>query len=248
MEIISSICISYILIYYIIRYTAYMLYIIGTPIGNLGDMSPRAIEALKKADTILMESPQDSLRLLQIFEIGKKPIVKYNEANAKQVISKIREVLQSGDVALITSAGMPGVSDPGFHAVQVARELKVEVQVIPGPSAVTSLVALCGMPMHDFAFVGFLPRTEGKLKKLFALYKDREQAMIFFESPFRIQKSMKILETTVPEVPVFLAKELTKKFESSVYGTPKEVNAWLAEKKEHTKGEFVGVVGFHLVK
>jgi 16S rRNA (cytidine1402-2'-O)-methyltransferase len=220
-----------------------MLYIIGTPIGNLGDMSPRAIEALKKASVVLMESPQDSLRLLQLFEIGRKPVIKYNDANAKGVLPKIKEALQEGDVALITSAGMPGVSDPGFHAVKAARELGIEVQVIPGPSAVTSVIALCGMPIYDFVFVAFLPRTEGKLKKLFEAYTNREQAMVFFESPFRIQKSMKALETVAPDVQVFLAKELTKKFESSVYGTPKEVNEWLAEKKEHTKGEFVGVVG-----
>jgi len=223
-----------------------MLYIIGTPIGNLGDMSPRAIEALKKVDTVLMESPQDSLRLLSIFGIPKKSIIKYNDANAKGVLPKIKEVIQMGDVALITSAGMPGVSDPGFHVVRAARELRVEVQVVPGPSAVTSVIALCGMPIYDFSFVAFLPRTEGKLKKLFEEYREREQAMVFFESPFRIQKSMKILETTIPETPVFLAKELTKKFESSVYGTPKEINAWLADKKEHTKGEFVGVIAFHL--
>ena len=223
-----------------------MLYIIGTPIGNLRDMSPRAIELLKEADTILMESPQDSLRLLQIFEIPKKPVIKYNDANAKQVIPKIREALQKGGVALITSAGMPGVSDPGFHAVQVARELHIEAQVIPGPSAVTSAIALSGMPIYDFAFVGFLPRTEGKLKKLIEEYKNREQAVVFFESPFRIQKSMKILELVVPSAQVFLAKELTKKFESSVYGIPKEVNEWLADKKEHTKGEFVGIIGFQL--
>ncbi|MFA7201877.1 MAG: 16S rRNA (cytidine(1402)-2'-O)-methyltransferase [Candidatus Paceibacterota bacterium] len=225
-----------------------MLYIIGTPIGNLQDMSPRAIEALKKAHTILMESPQDSLRLLSIFNIPKKSIIKYNDANAKGVVSKIREILQIEDVALITSAGMPGVSDPGFHVVKAARELEIEVQVIPGPSAVTSVIALCGMPIYDFAFMAFLPRTEGKLKKLFQEYKEREQAMVFFESPFRIQKSIKLLEATIPDVPVFLAKEITKKFESSIYGTPKEVNAWLAEKKEHTKGEFVGVIGFHLLK
>ena len=223
-----------------------MLYIIGTPIGNFRDMSPRAIASLKEADTILMESPQDSLRLLQIFEIPKKPVIKYNDAIAKQVIPKIREALQKGTVALITSAGMPGVSDPGFHAVQVARELQIGVQVIPGPSAVTSAIALCGMPIYDFAFVGFLPRTEGKLKKLFEGYKNREQAVVFFESPFRIQKSLKVLESTLPNTQVFLAKELTKKFESSVYGTPQEINAWLGEKKEHTKGEFVGVIGFHL--
>ncbi len=223
-----------------------MLYIIGTPIGNLGDMSTRAIEALKGADTILMESPQDSLRLLDIFNIGRKPVIKYNDANAKQVLPKINNALQAGDVALITSAGMPGVSDPGFHAVQAARELGVEVWVIPGPSAVTSVIALCGMPIYGFSFVAFLPRTEGKLKKLFTEYQERKQAVVFFESPFRIQKSMKILETAIPDIQVFLAKELTKKFESSVYGTPKEINAWLGERKEHTKGEFVGVIGFHL--
>lgn len=223
-----------------------MLYIVGTPIGNLQDMSPRAIDALKNAGTILMESPQDSLRLLDVFDIGRKPVIKYNDANAKQVPSKIKDALQKDDVALITSAGMPCVSDPGFHAVQIARELGIEVQVIPGPSAVTSVIALSGMPIYDFAFVGFLPRTEGKLKKIFEEYKERKQAVVFFESPFRIQKSMKILEIVAPNVQAFLAKELTKKFESSIYGTPNEINTWLGEKKEHTKGEFVGVLGFHL--
>lgn len=225
-----------------------MLFVVGTPIGNLEDMSPRAIEALKTADTILMESPQDSLRLLQVFGIPKKSVIKYNDANAKQVLPKIREVLQKENVALVTSAGMPGVSDPGFHAVQAARELGIEVQVIPGPSAVTSVIALCGIPIYDFTFVAFLSRTEGKLKRMFEEYHNRKQAMVFFESPFRIQKSMKVLETIAPGVQVFLAKELTKKFESSIFGTPKEVNVWLAEKKEHTKGEFVGVIAFHLVK
>lgn len=224
-----------------------MLYIVGTPIGNLQDMSPRAIETLKQVNTILMESPQDSLRLFQIFEIPKKSIIKYNDANAKRVLPKIKEALQNGDVAFITSAGMPGVSDPGFHAVMAAHELGIEVRIIPGPSAVTSVIALCGIPIYNFTFVAFLPRTEGKLKKMFEEYKSREQAMVFFESPFRILKSIKVLEAIAPNVYVFLAKELTKKFESSAYGTPKEINRWLLEEKGRTKGEFTGIIAFHIL-
>jgi 16S rRNA (cytidine1402-2'-O)-methyltransferase len=221
-----------------------MLYIVGTPIGNLQDMSPRAVEALKKAEVIIMESPADSKKLLHALEIGEKVVRKFNDENGKKVIELLVKELSEKDGAYITSAGMPTVSDPGALLVSEARKNGIQVQVIPGPSAVTTALAGSGVRTNEFTFVGFPPRKQGQLEKLFGGYAERETVLVFFESPFRIVKTLQALVRVAPEAYVCAAKELTKLFENYFTGTPEEVIKQLSENQKNTKGEFTVVVDF----
>lgn len=225
-----------------------MLYIIGTPIGNLKDISQRAKGTLHAVDIVIMESPTDSKRLLQILGITKKEIRKLNDENARAVIPGLIQEVQKKDVAYITSAGMPSISDPGALLVKAAREEKIPIQVVPGPSAVTTALAGSGILTHEFSCVGFLPRKSGHIEKIFKQYADRDSVLIFFESPFRIVKTMTILEKVIPDAYVCVAKELTKIFENYFTGTPSEVRAQLEENKKNTKGEFTVVVDFRHTK
>lgn len=138
-----------------------MLYIVGTPIGNLGDITQRALEILRATPTIVMESPQDSMKLLRAFKLPQKNIIKFNERNKKAARGVVEHALLSGDVVYITSAGMPGISDPGADIVCLARACETPVTIIPGVSALTSAIALSGMTFHEFTFVGFLPKKAG---------------------------------------------------------------------------------------
>ncbi|MFA6494997.1 MAG: 16S rRNA (cytidine(1402)-2'-O)-methyltransferase [Candidatus Paceibacterota bacterium] len=221
-----------------------MLYIVGTPIGNLKDITERALEILRTVPVIIMESPQDSMRLVRAYALPQKEIIKYNERNRKRMEAEVLTVLQEKDAAYITSAGMPGISDPGEDLVRLARAHSVPVNVVPGPSALTAALALSGLPIREFSFISFPPKKEGQLKKLFVEYAERKTTLVFFESPFRIVKTIAALEKTVPDVRVFVAKELTKMFENSFEGMPADVLAQLATSPKNTKGEFVVVVAF----
>ena len=221
-----------------------MLYIVGTPIGNLKDITQRAREVLRDVPVIIMESPQDSMRLVRAYQLPQKEIIKYNERNRKRAEANVLAVLQEKDAAYITSAGMPGISDPGGDLVRLARDNDIPVNVVPGPSALTAALALSGLTIREFSFVGFPPKKEGQLKKLFSEYAERKTTLVFFESPFRIAKTIVALERAVPGAHVFVAKELTKVFENSFGGTPADVAAQLAASPKNTKGEFVVAVQF----
>ncbi len=222
-----------------------MLYIVGTPIGNLKDITQRALEVLRDVPVIIMESPQDSMRLVRAYALPQKEIIKYNERNRKGVEAKVLAVLQEKDAAYITSAGMPGISDPGTDIVRLARDNGVAVNVVPGPSALTAALALSGLAIREFSFIGFPPKKEGQLKKLFSEYAERKATLVFFESPFRIAKTITALEKTIPDARVFVAKELTKVFENSFQGTPADVLGQLSASPKNTKGEFVVAVAFN---
>jgi 16S rRNA (cytidine1402-2'-O)-methyltransferase len=221
-----------------------MLYIVGTPIGNLKDVTERAREILRTVPVIIMESPQDSMRLVRAYALPQKEIIKYNERNRKKMTPRVLAALREEDVAYITSAGMPGISDPGSDIVRLARDNGIAVTVVPGPSALTAALALSGLPIREFSFIGFPPKKEGQLKKLFTEYAERKTTLVFFESPFRIVKTITALGKTAPDTRVFVAKELTKLFENSFEGTPADIMAQLAASSKNMKGEFVVVVMF----
>ncbi len=221
-----------------------MLYIVGTPIGNLKDITQRALEILRDVPVIIMESPQDSMRLVRAYALPQKEIIKYNERNRKGMENRVLAILREKDAAYITSAGMPGISDPGEDLVRLARDNGIAINVVPGPSALTAALALSGLAIREFLFVGFPPKKEGPLKKLFIKYAERKTTLVFFESPFRIVKTIAALEKAVPGARVFVAKELTKMFENSFEGTPADVLNQLAANSKNVKGEFVVVISF----
>lgn len=221
-----------------------MLYIVGTPIGNLKDLSPRALEILKSVDVLLLESPEDSRPLLNFYDIKPKKLIKYNEENRKKITSTILEILIKEDAALITSAGMPGVSDPAADLVNGCYKNGIVVAPVPGPSALTAAISVSGMYEKGFLFVGFLPRKKGEIVKMFREATENGHALVFFESPFRLAKTVAILVENYPKAEVFVGKEMTKKFETYIKNTPAELLAIMKENKDFLKGEFTLVIKF----
>ncbi len=218
------------------------LSLVGTPIGNLGDITLRAVEALKDADRIYAEDTRRSRTLLSHLGIEGKRLVSLHAHSTERAIGAAVEVLMSGEnVALVTDAGMPGVSDPGAELVRAAQKAKIEVTVLPGPSAVTAAVALSGLVDGPFTFLGFLPRKG--LKRIEALkhLSSSAEPQIFFESPHRIKGTLNdLLEVCGPTRRVALCREITKKFEETLLLPLSELAA--PEFRELWQGEFTLVV------
>lgn len=219
------------------------LYIVATPIGNLEDITLRAIRILKEADIILCEDTRQSQKLLAHLGIHKQ-LVSYHQHSGFQREDEIIQYLKEGKtLALVSDGGTPAISDPGGKLVSLVREkLGTDVQIvpIPGPSAVTAAASAAGMPVSDFLFLGFIPHKKGR-NKLFDEIAQSKRSVIFYESPHRIQKSIKQLaERLCPERKVVICREITKKFETITAGTIKEV----AQKVQNEKprGEYVVVV------
>lgn len=220
------------------------LYLVGTPIGNFGDMTPRALEVLKSCPVILVEKWTDSIKLLKHFAIGQKEIINFDERNQKRNTPKILEKLKGGEeVALVTSAGMPGVSDPGAYLVSACYEEGIVVIPVPGPSALSTAISASGF-MGSFWFVEFLPRTRGKIVKLLKQAEELETNLVCFESTHRIGKTLNLINELYPETKIFLGKEMTKKFEQYLVGPAKDFLAKINDDKNFTKGEFTVVIHF----
>lgn len=219
------------------------LYLIGTPIGNLGDMTPRAVEVLKSVSVLAVEKWTDTVKLLKHFEIEKKQTLNYDDRNCRRITPKILEFLETEDVALVTSAGMPGVSDPGAYLVEKAREAGHEIVPIPGPSALTTAMSASGFVGHSW-FVEFLPRTRGKIVKILKQAEDLETNLVFFESTYRIVKTLEIIKELYPNNKVFLGKEMTKKFEQYLVGTAGSLLDYFSQDKNFSRGEFAVVIHF----
>ncbi len=216
-----------------------MLYLVATPRGNLGDMSLRAIETLGKVDYIASEDTRKTGRLLKHFEITKQQI-SFHEHNERRVLPRLIKLLEQGkEVALVTSAGTPGISDPGYVLVRSAIEADIEVTMIPGPTALIMAVVLSGLPVHSFTFKGFAPRKSGQRKRFLTTEKDSPHTLVFYESPYRIHKFLKDAIEVLGDRNAALAKELTKMFESVLRGKLTEL---LAELPEKPKGEYVVVI------
>jgi 16S rRNA (cytidine1402-2'-O)-methyltransferase len=218
-----------------------MLYIVATPIGNLSDITFRAKEVLKDCDFIIAENPINSGKLLKHLEI-KKPMQQFADHNEQKALPKLIEMLKTQNACLITDAGTPGISDPGFRLVRAAREVGIKVEPVPGASAVIAALSASGLPTDRFLFVGFLPRTESKLVKTVRTSIEAESTLIAYESPFRIVKTLQLIEKNFPMAKVVVAKEITKIHEQFFYGSPPEILSQLND--QNTKGEFTILVSF----
>ncbi|HEY4511373.1 MAG TPA: 16S rRNA (cytidine(1402)-2'-O)-methyltransferase [Candidatus Paceibacterota bacterium] len=231
-----------------------ILYIVATPIGNLEDITLRALNILKNVDGVICEDTRMTARLLNKYEI-KKPLISYNahstEAKSEQLIGLLEE---GKNLALVTDAGTPGISDPGCLIVKEVRDHfkkgEVTVMPIPGASALTAALSASGLPSSDFLFLGFLPHKKGR-QTLFKEIADSERTVVFYESPHRILKTLEALNIHLEaELPsnrkVVVARELTKVFEEIVSGTPEEVLNYFKGHPEKVRGEFVVMVeSFH---
>jgi len=213
-----------------------ILYVVATPIGNLSDMTFRAVETLKFVDIIACEDTRQTLKLLNHFEI-KNHLVSYHQHSKSSKIEFIIKELEAGkNVAIVTDAGTPGISDPGNILVNEARESGAKVEVIPGPSALTAALSISGFEIKEFTFYGFLPLKKGRQTAIRAISQE-PQAVIIYESPFRIKKLLDELKDVVGDREVFVARELTKKFEETYSGKVSEVSPNISE-----KGEFVVIL------
>lgn len=214
-----------------------MLFLVSTPIGNLSDISARGLEALRSADLILCEDTRHSLKLLEHYHI-RKPLNSYHKFNEQKQLSKLIEKLQKGEtICLISDAGTPLISDPGFSLVQECIALKLPMTAIPGPSALIQALVLSGMSSERFQFVGFLPKKEKELRALFNEFVSYPGVTIAYESPHRLANSLNILASINPLVPVCIARELTKLHETYLRGSAEEIAKSLAENPP--KGECV---------
>ncbi|MEK7140834.1 MAG: 16S rRNA (cytidine(1402)-2'-O)-methyltransferase [Patescibacteria group bacterium] len=218
-------------------------YVVATPIGNLGDITLRAIETLKSVDIILCEDTRTTKKLLDKYGINT-PTLSYHTHSKLAKTDKIFEMLLEGkDLALVSDAGTPTISDPGAMLVSKIKEEMPEVEVIPipGPTAVIAALSACGLPTHEFTFLGFLPHKKGR-ETLFKEIAGAKRTMVFYESPHRILKTLESLVKFCPDKKVCVARELTKIYEEIKTGTPEEILAYFTLNNEKVRGEFVVLV------
>ena len=216
------------------------LYLVATPIGNLGDITLRALETLRNVDMIASEDTRKTGLLLKHFDI-QKPQLSFHEHNEQRAGQKILSLLLQGQsVAVVTNAGTPGVSDPGFTIVREAIEAGVAVTMIPGASAVVMALVLSGLPVHSFTFRGFPPRKSGARQRFFAVDKDMPHTLVFYESPYRLAGFLEDAIAVFGDRPGALANDLTKLFEAVQRGALSELLSF-AERTE-PKGEYTVVI------
>jgi len=217
-----------------------MLYVVATPIGNLGDITLRALEVLKGVDVVAAEDTRHSGLLLKHFEI-KKSFVSFHEHNEAARTAELVERLGRGEnVALITDAGTPGLSDPGLRLIRECINREVPFTIIPGPSSILTALLGSGFATDRFSFRGFLPVKSGRRERELRMAAEREETTLFFESPYRLLKTLRACSIIIPERQLCIAREMTKKFEEFRRGTAAEL---LAHYEAHpAKGEIVLVV------
>lgn len=213
-----------------------MLYIVATPIGNLEDMTLRAIRVLKEVDYIFAEDTRVTKKLLTHFEIDTT-VYRYDEFTKKHQIQNIINLLNEGkNIALVTDAGTPCISDPGYELVDVAHQEGLEITPIPGASALTAAASVAGISMRRFCFEGFLPKKKGRQTLLKELANE-ERTIVIYESPFRIEKTLKDIEEFIGIREVVIIREITKIYEEIMRGTTSELRERLSKKP--IKGEIV---------
>ncbi|SPE52615.1 Ribosomal RNA small subunit methyltransferase I [Verrucomicrobia bacterium] len=217
------------------------LYLVATPIGNLEDITLRALRTLKECDLVAAEDTRRTGLLLHHFGLSK-PMVSYFQFNEARRSEEILEHLRSGQtVALVTDAGSPGISDPGERVVKAAIAAGLRVEPVPGPSALVAALTASGLPANEFHFVGFLPHKSGQRRNKLGALRGVAATLVLYESPHRLGKLLTELQEIFPERPVVLARELTKRFEEFLRGTPAQLLAVTANRS--LKGEFVVLVG-----
>jgi len=215
------------------------LYIVATPLGNLEDISQRALRILSEVDLILCEDTRVTKRLLDHYEIKTLTLSYHQHSELKKVEYIIQLLSEGKNLALVSDAGTPGISDPGNKLITKVCHLGVKIVPIPGPSAVTAAASVAGFAMDKFVFLGF-PPVKKKRKKFFAEVVNSKYPVIFYESPHRIIKSLAELRIINSQLSIVVCRELTKKFETIYRGTVKEILEQL--EKEEIRGEFVVIV------
>ncbi len=217
------------------------LYLVATPIGNLEDITLRALRTLKECDVVATEDTRRTGQLLKHFQISKLLLsyFRFNEAKrSEEIIARLRG---GQTVALVTDAGSPGISDPGERVVAAALAAGFRVEAVPGPCALVAALTASGLPTNEFHFIGFLPRKSGQRRKQLQGLKAVAGTLVLYESPYRLEKLLGELGDLFPARPVVLARELTKKFEEFLRGTPAQLQA--AVRQRSLKGELVVLVG-----
>jgi 16S rRNA (cytidine1402-2'-O)-methyltransferase len=223
--------------------TSYTLYLVATPIGNLEDMTLRALRTLKECDIIAAEDTRRSGRLLKHFGLSK-PLLSCFQFNEAKRSAEIIERLRRGEkVALVTDAGSPGISDPGERVVRAVLAAGFRVEAVPGPCALVAALTASGLATDEFHFIGFLPHKTGRRRKKLESLSGVPGTLIIYESPYRIERLLTELNDLFPDRQIVLARELTKKFEEFRRGTPAECLEVI--KTRSLNGEFVVLVGPH---
>lgn len=219
------------------------LYIVSTPIGNRQDISLRALSCIKKLKYLLCEDTRKTQQLLEFFKIHPLPkLISFYEQNERQRMFEILNILMSGEnVGLVSNAGTPLLSDPGFKLVRECVNHKITVRAIPGASALLTGLVTSGLPMDKFMYLGFLPKKQGRKEKLIEKAKNILEilplTMVIYESPFRVSQTLAVIYKYIPECRIVICRELTKKFEEVLRGSPTELMAKLGQVK--VKGELV---------
>jgi 16S rRNA (cytidine1402-2'-O)-methyltransferase len=216
------------------------LYLVGTPIGNLEDITLRAVRVLREVDLVAAEDTRVTRVLLQRYEIRTR-LISYHEHSGPGRLQEILDALRQGEsVAFVSDAGMPGVSDPGAKLVKACADAAIPVSVAPGPTAASAALALSGLPMKEHLFLGFLPSRAGQRREALRRAKDQVGALVLFEAPHRVRESLEDMHEVLGDRPAACCRELTKRFEEVVRGTISELVAHFAENEP--RGEFTIVV------
>lgn len=213
------------------------LYVVGTPIGNLADITLRALETLKSVDFILAEDTRVTKKLLMKYEITTSVFSAHEHTEAKKLVGFLDRILAGESVAIVTDAGTPGLSDPGNVLVSLALARGIAVVPIPGVSAVATLVSVAGIDMREFTFLGFPPHKKGR-ETFFKRVVASEMPVMYYESPHRLMKNLELLQSFAPEMSVIIGRELTKMFEEIVRGSGREAIQYFTEHPDKVKGEF----------
>lgn len=216
------------------------LYVVPTPIGNLEDMTFRAINILRKVNIIAAEDTRETRKLLTHFEI-ENPLISYHEHNRASRSEQLLGILESGeDIAIVSDAGMPAISDPGYELVQEVLAEKLNVVVLPGANAAICALVGSGLPTSEFLFHGFLPRKKQEKERVLKRLSRIESTLIFYESPYRVKETLKLFEKVLGNRKVAIVRELSKIYEQYIRGDIAEVSDWLLE--NDLKGECCIVV------
>ncbi|MEO0087579.1 MAG: 16S rRNA (cytidine(1402)-2'-O)-methyltransferase [candidate division WOR-3 bacterium] len=222
-----------------------ILYLVATPIGNLKDITLRALEILKEVSYIVCEDTRRTKILLDHYQI-KKPLISYNEHNKFNKTPEIIQLLKKGEsLAFVSDAGTPVISDPGYYLVREVIKEGIKISPIPGPAAMIAGLIVSGLPSDRFAFEGFLPKREGRKRKKLLNLVNEERTMVFYESPYRIMRTLNTFLEIFGDREIALCRELTKKFEEVLRGKISEIIEILKkrlEKQERIKGEIVLIV------
>jgi 16S rRNA (cytidine1402-2'-O)-methyltransferase len=218
-----------------------MLYLVATPIGNLGDITLRALETLRSVDFVASEDTRTTGRLLKHYEISR-PQIAFHEHNEDKAGERILGLLREGkSVALVTDAGTPGISDPGYSLVRRAIDGGEEVTMVPGPAGLIMAVVLSGLPLHSFTFRGFPPRKSGQRRRFLEVDLHSPHTLIFYESPFRLAAFLEDALAVYGDRRAALANDLTKMFEKVERGTLSQLHALVADEGK-LKGEYIVVI------